>query len=205
MFCVKCGKPASIGNFCEDCYLKRETLFDIKDFKLIFCGCGAVMDGIWKKPQKLENIIETHIKTKNKITNKKISTRLYGNRCEAVITCSGFIKPAKKMKTEEKKIQIIVKTEKCDTCKKLLGNYFEAVLQLRGERSDDLIEKLRVFSEKIGNIESVKNGYDVKIIRKVDARKIVEFLRKEDVEVKNGNKKKNSWFNTENKNKTDGI
>jgi NMD protein affecting ribosome stability and mRNA decay len=182
MLCIKCGREAVIGNFCENCFLEKEKLFDIEDFTIAICDCGSYYDEIWQKPRATDEIIrcliEKKIKTKNKITGKKILLKKVGNRVFASVVCSGFISPCKKSKEEEKRISILIKIKKCDQCVKLIGGYYEAVLQIRGDY-DNIFDKIKCHLPKTARIGKIKHGYDIRFLRKSDAakvsRKLIEF------------------------------
>ena len=180
MFCVRCGKKAAIGNFCEDCFLEREKLFDIENFTLAVCDCGSYYDKVWKEPREIDDIIkqqiEKRIKTKNRIADKKISLKEIGNRVSALIVCSGLISPCKKVKKEKKRIMIILKKKKCDLCIKLLGRYYEAVLHIRGNY-EKIFDKIKKQLPKTARIEKIKHGYDIRFLKKADAAKISKTIK----------------------------
>ena len=171
MFCIKCGRKASVGVFCDDCFLSQNELFEIKDFSLVFCDCGAYYTNRWERKGDLEDIIMDAIERKTKIKgvvkDKDIRFRVVNNRVLVSMNFKGFIKPCKKKKAEKKEITITMKKRKCDVCSKLLGGYYEAVIQLRGTRKDKLLKKLKAFPNI--RVEGKKEGYDVKFFSKKDA------------------------------------
>ena len=185
MFCIKCGKEAVIGNFCKNCYLEREELFDVKDFSLTICDCGSYYDKVWKKPKEIDDIIkeqiENRIKTKNRIVDKKILLKKFGNRVSASVRCSGIIYSHRKK--EEKRINIIIKKRKCDICTKLLGRYYEAVLQIRGDY-DKIFGRIKKYLPKTARVEKIKHGYDIRFLKKSDAAKISKILKNSGYEIK---------------------
>jgi nonsense-mediated mRNA decay protein 3 len=185
MFCIKCGKTATVGNFCDDHFLEREELFKINNISFYICDrCGAYLDGEWKPIDNMDNVvagmIEKNIKTKNRITNVDIRLKPFGNKFTATVRCTGLIKPCKKPKTEEKKIIVIMKKKKCDNCVKLLGNYYEAVVQMRGERKDQILDRIKKITnaKTIGSFKEVADGYDLYFIKKADANRIGKSLKK---------------------------
>ena len=178
MFCIKCGKRAVIGNFCRNCFLAKEELFKIKDFSLPICDCGSYYDKIWQKPKDIDDIIRDQIKqrirTKNKITKDEIKIKKFGNKISATVICSGIIHSHKK--NEEKRIIIILKRRKCDLCVKLLGGYYEAVLQIRGDYNK-IFDKAKKYLPETARIEKTKHGYDIRFLKKSDAAKIAKLLK----------------------------
>jgi nonsense-mediated mRNA decay protein 3 len=192
MFCIKCGKKANIGVFCDSCFLQQNELFKISNLKIFLCDCGSYF-GPSKKWQKwdrgeeelLKHLIKNHIKTENKILKTDVKLKQIGNRYMVTVRCIGFVPPSKKEKTEKKEIMIDVKRRKCENCSKILGGYYEAVLQVRGPKWETI---LREISEKekedISLMEKTKNGYDVKFLKKNTADKIAMRLKKKGFSLK---------------------
>ena len=173
MFCIKCGRPAVAENFCEKCFLESRHLFDVGSFETEFCKqCGNFHRG------PIEGQIRNTIKSDNKLTSCDVKTRRIGNKIIAAVTCSGCIQQLKKAVTEERKSIAIIKTRKCENCIKISGGYYEAVLQVRGEQIDRIMNKIKyvVPNESIASISRLKEGYDIKIIDKKLGEKISSML-----------------------------
>ena len=67
----------------------------------------------------------------------------------------------------------------CDNCIKIRGNYYEAVMQIRGERAEKLLNKvIESLQTKIAAIDKIKQGYDVRIIDKKSAAFFVQNIRR---------------------------
>lgn len=177
MFCIKCGKTATAGNFCKRCFLESEHLFNIRNFRVTRCG---VCDSIYEKSKKttIDEAVKNHIITNHKIKRIKISRKDYGNRLIANIECIGTVKPY--AKKEEKTVEIIVETRKCDDCTKLAGSYYEAVLQVRGNNKNEILARIEK-SNVLSFIKNVDEGYDVRLIKKQDATKLVNLLKQRGV------------------------
>jgi len=167
MFCIECGKTAAAGNFCDDCFLKKYALFSIRNFSLKACECGSYLDAKWEI-ESLEDIIKRKIKTENEIKKIDINMKSVGNRVYAEITCTGFIHPSKKKKTESKKIILTIKKNKCDYCSRLAGGYYEALVQIRGPKREAILERFikSVPKKSIVSIKEDKLGFDIKIMTK---------------------------------------
>jgi len=179
MFCIKCGKDAEVGNFCNKCFLEDNELFDIDSLVFYFCrGC----DGYFLKNRKVsvEGAVKSGIKTKNNIKKIEIKERVVGNKIYVTVTCSGLIKPCRKIKKEEKKILITIKKQMCDTCIRLAGGYYEAMFQVRGDNKERVFKKLMALSKKvpITSVGEIKEGYDIKFVNKKDAAYISRLLKK---------------------------
>ncbi|MBI5061470.1 MAG: hypothetical protein HZB67_04105 [Candidatus Aenigmarchaeota archaeon] len=191
MFCIKCGKPAMqirsgaashTSNFCEEHYLGKHNLFEIGNIRINRCDrCGSYSDASWNE-KDIEGVVKkkiiSSISTKNKIKRIDIYLKPFGNKFLATIICTGTIKPCKKEKTEERKILVIIGKKKCDNCIKQLGKYYEAVVQVRGPRREDILKSI----EKLGRhnlsaAKDVENGYDLFFIKKNEARKVAKILR----------------------------
>lgn len=172
--CIKCGKAAEIDNLCKECFL-QQPLFEVEDFHLLVCGnCGSYYDREWHKEsdEGIKEMIGSRIKTPNKIIKKNMSLKRVGNRILADVLCTGSIKGRKK--SERRSVIITTKRKMCDNCVKLSGGYYEAVLQARGENADSIAEKISgMLAASIVRMEKVKNGYDIKIMDKGQASKVI--------------------------------
>ncbi|HIG96843.1 MAG TPA: hypothetical protein HA230_00665 [Candidatus Aenigmarchaeota archaeon] len=172
MFCIKCGRPAKIGNFCDACFLDSEELFAIKDFSMEYCDICGINQNMIK-----EQIIGS-LKTKNNISNTKVSIKLVGNKAHATVTCSGSIKGLPK--TETKNVMVIIRKKMCAMHVKLSGGYYEAVIQIRGRDKDNILKyATRLLPKKsISSIEKLKEGYNIKVLHKANAAAAVRGFRK---------------------------
>ena len=171
MFCIKCGKAANVGNFCTEHFLESQTLFSMKDFAFIYCKqCGInekdMMDKIWQS-----------IKTEYILLGKKFSLKTVGNKVRVTLTITGKIRGLKK--TEAHEALVILRQKMCDMHVKLSGGYYEAMIQVRGPDKDAILRKVRhaIPEKAITGIESLKEGYNVKIMRKSNAAAAAKALR----------------------------
>ncbi|MCD6381856.1 MAG: hypothetical protein J7L43_02670 [Candidatus Aenigmarchaeota archaeon] len=187
-FCIICGKPAEIENFCCDCWTKRHDLFEIEDFEIIACHCGSYYHkGEWIKFDDLEELIremiKSNMKTDNEIKKLKISLKKIGDTVYlAEIEAFGFVKPCKVLKKEKKKIKVRIRWRLCDKCKKKRANYYEAVFQVRDvDIPDEFVETINEYTSKI---EEKRSGVDIYLIDKKIARNIVTQLRQMGFKIK---------------------
>jgi len=191
--CIICGKNAVIGNFCEDCWLKRQNLFKINDLEIKICSCNSYFNGkTWKHFNSLDNAVERfikdNIKTKNKIIGKNIKLKKVGNKYNVNIECVGYILQSKKIKHEKKNIVVKITNVKCERCKKLSGNYYESVLQIRTTNSNMPAEIIKKHREDILKVKKVRNGFDIFILKKNIAGAIAKKLKSRGFEIKISNK-----------------
>lgn len=173
MLCVRCGKPSEEA-FCEDCFLEKNGLFEAENFPLHMCKqCGSYYSGKTKY-QRIEDAVAERIVRKGDIRDVKIEIK--PNR-KILIKCSGYIKPARKIKHESKFIEIKVIRQKCLECSRLSGNYHEAVVQIR---NSDALRNLNIPQYAV--VQAVRDGYNIKFMSKKDAEKVAKGLgRKYDV------------------------
>lgn len=182
MKCIVCGKPEEIESFCNECWLKRRVLFEIRDFQIKVCNCYSFFSGgRWTRfgstEEMVSDVLKKKIITKNRITKISVQLRQVGNKIKAIVECTGLINPCKAPKTERKEVNIILKKVTCDECKKRLASYYEAVIQLRVE---DILERIiSEGGESVINVNKVRGGYDIIFFSDDAARKIAEKLRRE--------------------------
>ncbi len=172
MFCIKCGKDAEVDNFCRDCFAKISTLFDIKGFELQYCEqCGIDQNSI-------KSEIKSAIKTENEIEKMKITLKIVGNKVHATVTCNGNIRNIPK--GEEKKVLVVLRKKTCDVHVKLSGGYYEAVIQIRGNEKDNIMNRIMklVPQKAVVGVETLPEGYNIKVMRKANAAKAVKALGK---------------------------
>lgn len=181
MFCIKCGKPAFAGNFCEECYVEKKELFELKDVKMRYCDNCLKFYTYKEKisPEALENFLLEQMISKNTIQDTKIKTSQRPDMIHAVITAKGLVRPSKKLIEDQKEITIHPRKMKCDNCVKILGNYHEAVVQVRGEKKERIMAKTRKLLKptEYANIATLKEGYDIRVIDKSVAGRLAQALR----------------------------
>ncbi|MBI4171091.1 MAG: hypothetical protein HY514_05305 [Candidatus Aenigmarchaeota archaeon] len=181
MFCIKCGKDAFVGNFCEQCYLEKKDLFILKKVKMRYCdNCGKYYTQKEKvSPEEMEHFISGQIEEKGNIKNIEIKVSKRVDKIHAVIVAKGSIKPSKISITDRKEFSIYPKKIKCNSCAKILGNYHEAVIQIRGLKKENIIREIGklIKNDELAGILKLKEGYDVKIVDKPVAARAVQILR----------------------------
>ncbi len=130
-------------------------------------------------PDTIEDAVRKEIKTKNKIEKINIKPKKTGNKVDVEVTAHGRFTERRVEKKETKKILVLVTDRMCQNCIKLRGNYFEAVIQVRGEKKEKILKILMEhMKNKIASIDTLKEGYDVKIIDKKIAASVSQGLQK---------------------------
>jgi len=198
-FCPKCGKETTnlIGKECLDCFLKKATLFTIKNQKINICKhCGkAIIKGHWEDFS--ERLIGEEVASKVKITNGlgiedvKIVADLEkkeDNEYEVLVRVKGMI--SGNLVEQEKIISVLLGDTTCDPCMKLNADYREAIIQLRGKTMEESEQMLKVTMDLLNKerekdslsgtskIIEFKTGYDLWIGSKKAASKVSRFVSK---------------------------
>ncbi len=187
--CVLCGKEATIESYCEEHWLSKQELFTIEDFSIVQCdGCGRWLYKEWRAKMDLllaiKLAVNEAVKEKGSIKDLNVAVRKGAGKYDVTVRAKGTVAPATALKEEEKEISVVVKNLKCPVCVKMLGNYHEAVLQLRGKNMEMLVEKVGKLCQGMDNrLSQKKEGYNVLFVNKSDAKKIATVLRKKGFEV----------------------
>ena len=188
--CAACGNEAKVGSYCEDHWLRKQDLFKAEGFTIIRCKrCDAWYNKKWNPPahlnQAIMQAVQENIYDKKEIEDLKIMIRHVSGIYLATIKARGTIPPADTTKEEEKAIRVVLSDKKCPDCIKILGNYHEAVIQLRGDNVEKLADKVAKLIKGLDlRTERKKEGYNLYVVRKGDARKVAVNLRKKGFEVK---------------------
>ncbi len=159
IICPKCGRSSHglefIDSFCINCYQAKVKTLDKLD--VVQCKkCQRMMlQGQWK-PFSIREIAEL-IESKCRGDFKKVIYDPESQEAEFLMTSGAFIK---------KKIPLTIMQNMCPDCNKISGDYFEAIIQLRGDRAKverhavSLIEKLEK-KTFVNKTEDSKNGVDI--------------------------------------------
>ncbi|SRR3989344_5115791 len=169
MFCIKCGEPATIGYLCKACFAEGKSLLSIKDFTINACPrCTADMEESVRKA-----VLEKA--TKTKVISMHL--KMVGSTATVTLEAEGRLANGIK-KREIKELHVRVKERLCDRCSQISGNYHEGVIQARGPDREKIMEKARAAlpSRAITGIIRREEGYDMRIVKKGDARKVAKAL-----------------------------
>lgn len=182
LICSVCGRPATIGSLCDEHHTERYELFTVQPLEIKACdNCGAVFDrGVLKREpidDAVRSTIERAMKSGASIERIDIGLKKVGEDYIATVTASGKIPPATVTKTETKSIKVRIRHLKCANCIRLLGRYHEAVVQVRGERVEQLMEIIdNIVGETPMRRERLKYGWNLYFVNKADARAAVSRL-----------------------------
>jgi len=176
-FCFVCGKKTEklIEGYCEDCYNNSFNLIQTPKSIIIFCcsKCKKVKQKNEWKDIEIENLVKNSIK----ILGNDVKIEVIGNK----IFASGNLKDSKKVKDEETH-EINVKTVKvlCPECSRKLGGYYEAIMQLRGNVSEEVLNFIdkEVKERSYYRADHVKGGLNLYIGNKNIANQIADKLKR---------------------------
>lgn len=183
-FCFVCGKPAGklFQGLCGTCYGERSRLVQIPPrFELVACSrCGFVRLG--NKWQRFD--AGAFLKSKMKINGELGQMDVKQTDETFVLTATGRLSDVPVTKTETHKVTIHMKKIVCPACTRRAGGYYEAVLQLRGAVSDDVLDFIAAQIAKQAETDErafytakeLKEGIDLRLGSKKAAEKIAKQL-----------------------------
>ncbi|VVB70089.1 NMD3 family protein [uncultured archaeon] len=173
-YCVKCGKREAVkNNLCEECFLDSYEVYKFKDVTLSICPkCGKKVIVPYAT---LTDFLKAKIKGNVTVTSAILDE---GNRIiHYKILPDGFIHSLE----VDKPITIL--KDLCQDCSRLASGYFEAIIQLRGDK--DRIErtylkvekKLTDNKTKIVKVEQLKEGLDLYVFSTRITGQVLGFLK----------------------------
>lgn len=169
MFCIKCGKTAEIEYLCKACFAEGKSLFTVKNFTINVCPrCTADAEDAVKKAA-LERVGTVKISS--------IRVKTLGSAATVSMEAEGRLANGSS-KRERKELRVRIKEKLCDRCSQISGNYHEAVIQARGPNKEQILEKARMALpvRAITGFTHREEGYDVRVVKKGDARKVAKSL-----------------------------
>lgn len=185
MFCVECGREEElIGSICKECYSKKHAIASLPDHvDLTLCAHCSSMETLkgWKDVGSMREAVDDAIRAAlvllkdAKVTDMKAELTQKDERnlqaeVSLLVTAGGA--------EFERRMSTIVRIKRgsCKECSKKQGNYYEAILQVRGpernlpEQTEEEVQKLvkeRVASMRrtsrevfVSKVERVKGGLD---------------------------------------------
>ncbi|NPA75946.1 MAG: NMD protein affecting ribosome stability and mRNA decay [Euryarchaeota archaeon] len=204
MQCLECGKKeAKYDGLCEDCFLKKTKFTELPQYiDLTICPhCHAVKFGGHWEHVPLEDAVYMMVDRNLKFMHEYDSYRLRVEHGEiegefhVLATVDITYKDIHTRELHE--VLFDLKYESCPRCNRYYGNYFEAILQLRGLREYEvseviefLRERVEYYAQKNENLFITKSverreGWDFYLSDKREARKISrEIARKYGATVK---------------------
>ena len=166
MFCVECGKedPILRDGVCISCYLKTHKFSEgpsIIDLTVCVNCDSYKFKNTWT-PDLFDDILRRTIRNtfhiSKELNNVEITTECKKKKetvdCKLII--SGFLDNMEV--SEEHDITIRIKRAVCDVCSRQSGGYYEAIVQIRPDRTklsteeiDDLGSTVRSLVEQMRN------------------------------------------------------
>ncbi len=204
MLCVECGKrEAKIGALCEVCYVKKTKFTDIpRHIDVVMCPhCHSVkFGGHWEEvslEDAVYSLIDRGIKFLHEYDSYSLEVEQEGSEGEFRAFATVEVHYKGVVARELHEVLVDVKYESCPRCNRFFGNYFEAIVQLRGMReyeekelTDFLRARVMHYSAKNPNLFITKEvhkkeGWDFYLSDKREARKVArEISRTYGAEVK---------------------
>lgn len=182
MFCIKCGADAIAENLCEKCYMHGKNLFDVDVPEITYCAvCGRFTVGKdILSASEIKDLISRSVHSDFTIKNVSVSFRHDGSLLRTIFDISIYIMPLKQLHRKKKNMLVRMKKRKCQVCSRISGGYHEAVIQIRGNQREKILDKVDKLLTKddYAGLEEKKEGYDVKVIDKKKADSVVAWLRK---------------------------
>lgn len=188
-FCPKCGKETEkfYGKVCKDCFFSNLSAIKKIPDRLIIktcksCGKFFINDILVNSVEEaLDSVLSETLKQKEV---KTAAYEIHGNTVKVNVG----IKVDDAEKSEEKALNLIVRTILCKPCSMKASGYFQSMLQVRAP--EKLLNVLQTEIENqidffnnfdrlsfISSIEPTKNGFDVYIGSKSAARRISKNLK----------------------------
>ncbi|UCG95254.1 MAG: 60S ribosomal export protein NMD3 [archaeon] len=185
-FCPACGKEKDslFGGLCESCF-KKKRLAKLPDkIKVRICkNCGKVGGKRAKNLDRevIKKLVKDNLKVDGSL-NKIEITRMEGiKNLRVEVKVYGLLGNGIE-KTETLETQIVIREILCQTCGKVKGGYYEAVIQLRSFEEEVLTKALKSLEEAINRrgrvtkIEKRKNGFDIYFTPKKIINRVLKIL-----------------------------
>jgi len=197
--CPRCGRTEKevpfVGFFCRDCYLEMNPPVKEREIKLKVCStCGRIFVGYWTEfdLSKIAKWIENHLKISNDV-EKPLVTVTLGPETEKFIPYRGVLTGVVEGTPIEYRFGGEVKKiyEQCPFCARQAGGYYEAVMQLRGSRWEELYRDVIAYISKERDPKAFivkeiprRKGIDIFVGSKKVAEKIARKLKQRGASVK---------------------
>ncbi|AGB05329.1 NMD protein affecting ribosome stability and mRNA decay [Aciduliprofundum sp. MAR08-339] len=193
MLCIECGKrEAKYEGLCEECFLKKVKFTDLPGhMEIVRCPhCGAVkFKGEWRRMEEddiIRELIERNMDVLHDCDSIHFDFNVREENDGKLVDVLFHIKYEDLEVDEEHVSEVLVKYESCPRCNRYFGNYFEAILQIRGLRDGELHdivnfahERLAFYAQKNENLfitkeEGKHGGWDIYISDKREAKKVAD-------------------------------
>ncbi len=195
MLCLECGKrEAKYDGLCEECFLKKTRFTDLpRHIDMVMCPhCHAIkFGGHWESVSMEDAIfvlVDRNLKFLHEYDSYTLNVEHGAMEGEFAVLATIDIKYRGLTTQEIHEILFDVKYESCPRCNRYFGNYFEAILQLRGMRDYEVSELLNFVHSQVAHYAEKnldlfitkevekKEGWDFYLSDKREARKIARDL-----------------------------
>lgn len=148
-FCPKCGKPYEGEGLCAACYLEQRRLFEVPEFiEVKICPrCGAAFKtGKWMRisaGEAVEDAVRAELRMNSEAKNPEIEIapeKIDGYSWRADVNVSATLKG--KRVSEKANVTLRVRREACERCSKIAAGYYNAIVQIRGDKRLPTMEEL---------------------------------------------------------------
>ncbi len=159
--CPKCGEPSPLG-LCDRCRLEMATLLECPDHvEVTLCPvCGSyLVRGRWQEAQVsvedlISNAVAEEIGIHQNLSDPQVDLSVHkknATQFQVAVHLTGTFGelPAE----EECIVAATVRRATCERCSRMAGNYYEAIVQVRGSAGAPASEELAE-SRKIANAQT---------------------------------------------------
>ncbi len=164
---------------CDECKMEKKLKLEIHNLKIKKCPhCGSIFLDKWMDPMDEKAIATMHIK--NSFEVKDLDLSFSGDFYNRKVKYRGVFLKEGQLIEADGSFFIKVSLSSCPQCTLKRGNYYEAILQLRGGFKDDLDNALSLSHEIVNNAKSreifitrtekKREGYDLLLSDKQFAR-----------------------------------
>ena len=178
MFCVECGKEGDlIGPLCPECHSKKHVKVSLPEhIDITVCGhCSAfLIGGAWKETDSVREAAEEAtrlaLSLPKDVSLEGLTVQLeerdehtYEARVAVSVTSHGH--PFERDATTT----IRLKHGSCKECSKQMGSYYEAILQIRGDRQSlDEVTEARVRQMVEARVDALRAESRASFVTKVE-------------------------------------
>ena len=186
-FCPQCGNETDkfYDNLCKNCFLRKIKLEDLPEkIKIIHCRLCGKFFGSEKGEIDFEEAVNYSLsKVLRQREIESATFRIDKDKVysEIIIESGGL------RKNIEVDFDLAKKETMCKFCAQKISGYFNAILQIRGSKSNEVLGEIKTEIERlnkrdslafISKVEDFKNGKDIYIGSKSATHKIVSLLKR---------------------------
>lgn len=195
-FCPSCGRePEELFNgLCRRCFAGKAKLLEVPDkIEIAYCPCGRINAGKrWGHYKTVGAAVKEAVLSRSRaLSGAKLSAEFRAPRALEKARISVTVRAEADIRgktvSESKEVFAFLTQKPCEACAKRRAGYYEAIIQVRGNRKAELLACLRSELESlfpddesayISKIEESKGGFDVYVGGKAPSRKAAEKAKK---------------------------